>query len=427
MQRKTLDNGIRVIMEQMTGAHSAAIGVWVNAGSIHEQEQDSGISHFIEHMLFKGTKRRSARDIAVEMDAVGGNLNAFTAKECTCYYAKVLDTQLALAVDILSDIVLNSTLTPENIEREKGVVLEEIFMTEDTPEDLVFEVASKAYFEGSSLMRPILGTADTVRSFTRERLRAYMDRHYTAENLVIACAGSFDPDALLALLEQAFGGAGSSRRYPIVEHAPNRGFRELYVKKDIEQVHTCLTFPGFPLGTPDYYALAVLSNAVGGSMSSRMFQKIREDKGLAYAVYTYPMCYRGIGSLCVYAGSGEKQAAEVLSLMLEELADVADRGITDDEFIRCKEQLKGSYLLGMETASAHMNAIGKCLLLEDEEYSVNATISRIECVTIADIDRIIPQVLAADAMTAAAVGRLTGCEKAMRRACGGWWKKHGQA
>ena len=314
IRQAQLSNGIRVVMEPMDNLRSVSIGVWVNAGSVYEAGADAGISHFIEHMVFKGTGRRSAADIAAEMDAVGGNLNAFTAKECTCFYAKVLDENLPLAVDMLSDITLHPALDEQEMEKEKRVVVEEILMSEDSPEDKAFETAGSAYYRGTALASAILGTPETVSAFTRDQVLSYMARRYVTGNTVIACAGSFRPETLLPLLEEAFGDCPRGEGDMLKEKEPRAGKKWLFVQKDTEQVNACLMLPGYRLDTPENFALAVLSNALGGSMSSRLFQKIREELGLAYSVYTYPMAYRDTGAICLYFGSGEKQAARTLEL-----------------------------------------------------------------------------------------------------------------
>ena len=362
IQQAKLTNGIRVIMEPMDNLRSVSIGVWVNAGSVYETGADAGISHFIEHMVFKGTARRSAADIAAEMDAVGGNLNAFTAKECTCFYAKVLDENLPLAVDMLSDITLHPAIDEQEMEKEKRVVVEEILMSEDSPEDKAFETAGSAYYRGTALASAILGTPETVSAFTRDQVLAYMARRYVTGNMVVACAGSFAPETLLPLLEEAFRDCPRGEGDMIGEKEPRAGKRWIFVRKDTEQVNACLMLPGFRLDTEENFALAVLSNALGGSMSSRLFQKIREELGLAYSVYTYPMAYRDTGAICLYFGSGEKQAVRTLELALAELDKLRAEGLTEAEFLRSRAQLKGSFLLGMEGSGAHMNAIGDRIL-----------------------------------------------------------------
>ena len=345
-------------------------------------------------------------NIAAETDAIGANLNAFTAKECTCFHIKALDENLETAVEMLSDIVLNSTLEPEQMDRERGVVLEEIAMTEDSPEDIVFDRVSEQLFLGTPIESEILGTEETVKRLSREDLVRYMQRHYTAENIVIAAAGSFERETLHALLERYFAKIGHGERLQTPDVAIRPGFRTALVQKDVEQINLCLALPGAALGTDEYFAQSVLSNALGGSMSSRLFQHIREERGLAYSVYSYPMAYRGAGSLCFYAGCTEGQAKEVLSLMLHELEDVKHNGISEDEFARARQQLKGSYLLSMESTMAHMSALGKTALLLEKEYDLEATLNRIECVTMEAVREAADLLFTPDAAAFCAVGRL---------------------
>ncbi len=420
IRQAQLSNGIRVVMEPMDNLRSVSIGVWVNAGSVYEAGADAGISHFIEHMVFKGTGRRSAADIAAEMDAVGGNLNAFTAKECTCFYAKVLDENLPLAVDMLSDITLHPALDEQEMEKEKRVVVEEILMSEDSPEDKAFETAGSAYYRGTALASAILGTPETVSAFTRDQVLSYMARRYVTGNTVIACAGSFRPETLLPLLEEAFGDCPRGEGDMLKEKEPRAGKKWLFVQKDTEQVNACLMLPGYRLDTPENFALAVLSNALGGSMSSRLFQKIREELGLAYSVYTYPMAYRDTGAICLYFGSGEKQAARTLELALGELDKLRTGGLTEAEFLRSRAQLKGSFLLGMEGSGAHMNAIGKRLLLQNKEFTIEDTLSAIECVTIDRVNGILEHVLSPRRTVCAAVGRTKGVQREMKTILDDW-------
>ena len=421
-----LQNGIRVLAEHMDSVRSVAIGVWVNAGSVFESDENAGISHFIEHMLFKGTEKRSASEIAAETDAIGANLNAFTAKECTCFHIKALDEDLETAVEMLSDIVLKSTLDPEQMDRERSVVLEEIAMTEDSPEDIVFDRASAQLFLGTPIESEILGTEKTVRALSREDLIRYMQRHYTAENIVIAVAGSFDREALIALLNRYFSDVASGERHTAPAVSIRSGFRTALVKKDVEQINLCLALPGAALGTDEYFAQAVLSNALGGSMSSRLFQHIREERGLAYSVYSYPMAYRGAGSLCFYAGCTEGQAKEVLSLMLKELSDVKQDSISEEEFVRARQQLKGSYLLGMESTMAHMSALGKTALLLDKEYDLLGTLNRIECVTMEAVKRAADLLFTPDAAVFCTVGRLDKLGETLKTTAEDWWQRNGR-
>lgn len=421
-----LSNGIRVCMEHMDSVRSVALGVWVNAGSVFETEENAGISHFIEHMLFKGTETRSASDIAAETDAIGANLNAFTAKECTCFHIKALDEDLALAVEMLSDILQNSTLETEQMDRERGVVLEEIAMTEDSPEDIVFDRASEQLFKGTPIESEILGTEKTVAAMQREDLLGYMQQYYTAENIVIAVAGSFERETLLSLLERYFSDVPHGERHDAPTVSIKEGFRTALVKKDVEQINLCLALPGAALGTDQYYAQAVLSNALGGSMSSRLFQHIREERGLAYSVYSYPMAYRGAGSLCFYAGCTEGQAKEVLSLMLGEFEDVKRDGISEEEFVRARQQLKGSYLLSMESTMAHMSALGKTTLLLDKEYDLDGTLNRIERVTQDEVRCAAESLFSPEAAAFCAVGRLDGIGDTLKMTAEDWWIRNGR-
>ena len=415
----TLPNGLRLILLPMENTRCVSMGVWVNAGSVYETEENNGISHFIEHMVFKGTKKRSARDIAVEMDAVGGNLNAFTAKECTCFYAKVLDSDLPLAVDILSDI-LHSAFEGDCMEREKQVVIEEIGMSEDSPEDLCFETAGSDFYRGTVLEKTVLGTRETVAALTRQQIEAYMAARYTGGNMVIACAGSFEPRALTAMIEKAFADVPAGKRDLMTEGAPTGRRPWIFRERDTEQVNTCLVLPGFKSSCEEYYAQAVLSNILGGSMSSRLFQKVREERGLAYSVYSYPMAYRDTGSLCIYAGSSPKQAPLALELILQELEDIRLHGVTEREFLLCRNQLRGSFLMGMEGCSAFMNALGKSLLLQNKEYAIEATLKAIECVTMDKIQAVIPRILSGSCLSCAMVGRVKGVRKQMGSLLDGW-------
>lgn len=407
IRQTTLPNGIRLVYEQMEHVRSVSMGVWVDTGSVRETPKTAGASHLIEHMVFKGTKRRSAEQIAVEMDAVGGNINAFTSKESTCFYAKVLDEHLDLVSDVLSDIVFHSAFDPEELKKEQGVVLEEILMNEDSPEDLAGEESNMLFFGEEPLASPILGTKQSVRSFSRKTLLAYKNEFYVPNNIVVSCAGNFDEQALIDSVTRRFDAPESERTtQPVLQQFPG-GKREKFVEKDVEQVHLCLTLPGFARDDEGQFPLAVLSNIIGGSMSSRLFQTIREKLGLAYSVYSYPTSYTGTGTFTLYAGTGEQQADEVLGRMADEIERVRREGVTKEELTRCRDQLKGSYLMGMESTGARMNALGKTLLLQKREYSEQETLRRIECVTMDDIERIMPVCLDLNQASTALVGRVT--------------------
>lgn len=406
IRQTTLPSGIRLVYETMEHVRSVSLGVWVDTGSVRETAETAGASHLIEHMLFKGTERRSAEQIAIEMDAVGGNMNAFTGKECTCFYAKVLDEHLELAADVLSDIVFHSVFDPAELKKEQGVVLEEILMNEDSPEDVAGEESAMLFFGDEPLAGPILGTRESVRAFTREKLLAYHTEFYVPNNIVVAAAGNFHEARLIETVSRWFERpAQTGASQPVLQRYPG-GRREKFIQKDIEQVHLCLTLPGFARDSDGQFPIAVLSNIIGGSMSSRLFQTIREKLGLAYSVYSYPTSYTGTGTFTFYAGTGEAQAAEVLGRMLEEIEGVRKNGVTREELERCRDQLKGSYLLGMESTSARMNALGKMLLLQNREYNEQETIRRIECVTMEDIERILPVCLDLSQASTALVGRI---------------------
>lgn len=407
-EQRILPNGVRVLAERMEGLRSVAVGVWFNAGSVYEPERTSGVSHFVEHMLFKGTRKRNASDIAAEMDAIGANLNAFTAKECTCFHVTVLEEHLEQAVELLADITQNSVIDPDELEREKQVILEEIAMTEDSAEDLVFERAGEQLFFKTPLEREILGSAASVGALTRDDLLAYMQTHYTGENLVIAAAGSLSPDTLFALAERYFSDVPRGTRQKAPAVTVRHGLRCTAVEKDAEQIHLCLSIPGAALGTDAFESLAVLSNALGGGMSSRLFRSIREERGLAYSVYSQPIAYRGAGSLYLYAGCTEHQAEEALRLMLDEADGMRKDGLEAEEFARAKQQLIGNYLLNMESAAAHMSAIGKSALLLDRIYELETTLNRMNCVTIEAVKDQAADLFSPKAAAFCAAGRLKG-------------------
>ncbi len=383
----TLPNGLRVVGERLTHVRSCTVGVWVKVGSMNEREPENGLSHFIEHMVFKGTQKRSARDIAEEMDDVGGQLNAFTSKDCTCFYAKVIDEDLRLAVDILSDLSLHPRFEESELQKERGVILEEISMVEDTPEDLVSEVLSQAQFEGS-LSRPILGTAELIRAYTRDDLFRYWQRHYTPKNMVIAIAGNYDWDTFLGLIGEYYNafenGEGERAETTAQRIISGRLARE----KETEQLQLSLGYPGIALGQDDLFALSVFNNAMGGGMSSRLFQRIREELGMAYSVYTYPTSYPGCGTFTIYAGTSPENGEVVLREIQAELQKAIADGFTDKEFKSAKAQLKGGFVLGLESSSGRMQSIGRSMLLLDRLRTPTETLAKIEAVTMEDVLRV---------------------------------------
>lgn len=388
MKKMQLRNGLRVVMEKIPTCRSVSFGIWVKTGSRNESPEQGGISHFIEHMLFKGTERFSAKDIAEQFDAIGGNVNAFTSKEYTCYYAKVLDEHLPIAVDVLSDMFFRSLIDGEELRKEKNVILEEISMYEDTPDDMVHDLVSKAAYGTHPLALPILGTEELLQSMEPKHLQGYMKQHYTVENTVISVVGNID-DSIMELLEKYFGDFNHSgqQQQPVV--APDFLSELKYHRKKTEQNHICMSFPGLHIGADKQYAMALLNNTLGGGMSSRLFQEIREKRGLAYSVYSYHSSYADCGLFTVYAGTAPKQTQEVLDLTKEILLDVSHRGITDNELSKGKEQLKGSLILSLESTGSRMNRLGKNELMMGRHNTLDEMIERIEAVTMDDVNDVI--------------------------------------
>lgn len=380
-----LPNGLRVVGERLPYLRSVSIGVWLRVGSMMELPQENGLSHFLEHMVFKGTAKRTTRQIAEEMDAVGGQLNAFTSKDCTCLYAKVIDEDLPLAVDILADLAMGATMDEGEFAKERGVILEEISMDEDSPEDLVHELLSQAMFGDQSLAMPILGTTALISGYRREDLLAYRAKHYRPEDTVVALAGNYDPAQVEELAARFFGpwhNPGERVQAPV--ETPLAGQRRAK-EKDTEQLHLCLGYPGVGFGAEGLYPQAVLNNLLGGAMSSRLFQRIREELGMAYSIYTYPNSYLGCGTFAVYAGVSPKNGAQVLAEIRAEMKKLLDEGITDKEFREAKTQLRGGYLLGLESPGGRMQSLGRSLLLLDRTFTPEETVQKIERVTRDDV------------------------------------------
>ncbi len=391
LKRYRLSNGIRVVAEPLTSFRSVSFGIWVKTGSRNEQPETNGISHFIEHMLFKGTEKYSAREIAEIFDGIGGNVNAFTAKEYTCYYAKVLDEHLPMAVEVLADMFYRSLYADVEMDKEKNVIYEEIAMYEDTPDDLVHDLVAKAAYGTHALGYPILGTQDNLERFAAEDLRRYLEDYYVADEIVISVAGHLI-DGAEELLEQHFG------RIPLPgSHAPLDSPEFLgdtiFHQKKTEQNHICLSFPGCSHRDRDLYAMVLLNNALGGGMSSRLFQEIRENRGMAYSVYSYHSAHTDSGLLTIYIGTAPKQTKKVLDLTLDILSNMRDSGLTDSELSKGKEQLKGSLILSLESTASRMNRLGKNELVTGEHPSLDDMIQRIEAVTMEGVQQLAGRIL----------------------------------
>ncbi len=388
-----LPNGLRVVGERLPYLRSVSIGAWMHVGSMMESKHESGLSHFLEHMVFKGTQKRNARQIAEEMDAVGGQLNAFTARDCTCFYAKVIDENLELAVDILSDLVLNATMDETELEKERGVILEEISMDEDSPEDLVHDLLQQAQFGEQSPGQPILGPASQIEAYTREDLLNFRRKHYAPKETVVALSGNYDPDRVLALVEKYFGDWQNEIPAVITPDWEVRTGKTALREKDTEQMHICLGFPGKAYGTSGVYPLAVANNILGGAMSSRLFQRIREELGMAYSIYTYPNTYKGVGTFAIYAGVSSKNAETVLAEIRSELDRFVNEGITEKEFRDSVTQLRSGYLMGLESPGARMQGLGRSTLLRGKPTAHEETLAAIESVTIDRVMEVAREIL----------------------------------
>ena len=391
-----LPNGLRVVGERLPYLRSVSVGAWMHVGSMMELPEESGLSHFLEHMVFKGTEKRTARQIAEEMDAVGGQLNAFTGRDCTCFYAKVIDENLELAVDILADLVIHATMDPVELEKERGVILEEISMDEDSPEDLVHDLLQTAQVGTQSPGQPILGPAAQVEAYTREDLLNFRRKHYAPKETVVALAGNYDPDKVLQWVTAYFG--DWQNEIPPVETPDWQVYTGVNAlrDKDTEQMHISLGFPGKAYGTEGVYPLAVANNILGGAMSSRLFQRIREDLGLAYSVYSYPNTYKGVGTFGLYAGVSPKNAELVLKEIRAELKKFVDEGITEKEFRDSITQLRSGYLMGLESPGARMQGLGRSTLLRGKPLSHEATLAAIEAVTMEKVMEVAREVLTAE-------------------------------
>ena len=396
IERFTLPNGLRVIAEPLPHLRSVSIGVWVRAGSILESPDQNGWSHFIEHMAFKGTERRTAKQISQEIDAVGGYLNAATSKLCTTYYAKVIDEDLPLAVDMLADIVIHPVLAEKELDKERFVVLEEIGMTDDSPEDVAYDLISSALFGTQPLGQTILGPRENIERCTRADLSAFRSRYYTPQNACVAVAGNYDSKHLHELLLQHFGSweGGSCAEYPVEKTNANPA--TLTKDKDVEQVHLCLGWSSCPLGDNDVYAVATFNSILGGSSSSRLFQRIREESGMAYTVYSAPAFYPYCGDLTVYAAVSPKNVKTVLEQIDDEIGRLLHDGISEEEYRMTKAQLKGGFILGQESAYHRMNGLGSNLALLDRFIPAEETIRSIEAVTYEDVMHVAKRILSAE-------------------------------
>ena len=413
-QKITLRNGVRVVAERIDHVRSAAIGVWIGNGSRFESAEQNGISHFIEHMIFKGTEKRTARHIASMMDAMGGQSNAFTTKDCTCYYMKVLDTHLHTAAELLADMFLCSSFADEDIELERGVVLEEIDMYEDTPEDVATEKLFEACYEGTALGRPILGTEETLARMDSKALHDYVRKNYHPEDTVVALSGSFS-DADLNYICELFGEMQGSERNQIepAHYQP----RVVIRSNEIEQNHLCLGFPGLPLLDDKRYAYQLMNAIIGGGMSSRLFQTVRERNGMCYSIYSFPSSHVDTGMFSIYVGLGQEDEAKAAKLICNVLRDFCAEGPTREELSRCREQLKSNLLMGLESTNTRMHHLGRYELFTDHVVSSDELVAAYDAVTADQVRALANEVFRFDQASICAVGN-TGDEAYYRSLIG---------
>lgn len=403
VEQITLQNGVRILTEPMDGMRSASLGIWVGTGSRHENANENGAAHFIEHMVFKGTDTRTAIDIAQEMDAIGGQVNAFTTKESTCFYVRALDTHLAQAADILCDMFFHSAFRQEDVETERGVILEEIGMYADNPEDLCSERLAAAVYKGSSLARPILGKPSSLKTMTGEFLRAWRDMHYRPEQVVVSLAGSFSPSVVEDL----------KTRFAAMRPVPQRKskaavFQSAFTlkKKAIEQNHLTLAFPGFPYGHERRFALQLLSFILGGGMSSRLWQEVREKRGLCYSIYSYGAGHEDTGLFGIYTALGRETEAQALGAIRSVVTGLVQDGVTEDELSRAREQSKASVLMGLESTQSHMSHMGRSALLTGTILTPDEIISAYDSVSREDVLTLARTIFDSRKMALSAVGRV---------------------
>ncbi len=397
----TLDNGLRIVAEQRLNLETASIGVWVNVGARNEDENINGVTHCLEHMFFKGTEKRSARDIAFEIEAVGGHLNAYTTRDNTTYYARVLKEDIPLAVDLLSDIILNSVFDEQELEREKDVILQELGQAIDTPDDIVFDHLQAVAFSGQALGRSILGTSDTIKSFTSDTLRKYMRENYVTSNMVVSVVGNFDHDELIDLVARKFEKTplGSVKS---VKNANYTGGR-ITEARSLEQIHLTLGWKGCSFDHDDYYPLQVYSTVLGGGMSSRLFQEIREKRGLAYSVYSFTGSHKETGIFGIYAGTSPELAGQVIPVIKNEMVTIADN-FSDDEIKVAAAQLKAGLMMALESTTSRMEQLGRQLLLFNRVIPTEEMISNVEAVSLNSLKTIAAKLASAENISLAAVG-----------------------
>jgi predicted Zn-dependent peptidase len=408
IRKTTLPNGLIILTERMEHIRSVAMGVWIRAGSRHEMPEVNGISHFVEHMVFKGTKSRSAQKIAREVDAIGGNLDAFTGKETVCFNVKVLDEHVQTALDVLSDLVLNPIFANDDIKRERGVILEEIKMDEDNPDYLVHEIFTQNFWKDHPLGKPILGTQATVRTFEQDTLFDYYGKRFVGGNMVFSAAGNLHHDEFVQMVSDRFSvlPGGSDRE---LQPAPKTSARiNLRNKKALEQVQLCLGVPSQPIAHERRYTTLLLNTVLGGGMSSRLFQTVREERGLAYSIFSDLSPYRDTGSLCVYAGTSSSKALDVIGLVMKEFTRLKSEALPEDELRRAKDQLKGNIILGLESSMSRMSNLARQEMYFEHFFGVDEIMQKVEDVTAPEVMEMANELFDGDKVAVTLLGRLDG-------------------
>lgn len=408
IRRTVLPSGLIVLTERMEHVRSVAMGVWMRAGSRHEVPELNGISHFVEHMVFKGTRSRSAQRIAREVDAIGGNLDAFTGKETVCFNMKVLDEHVPTALDVLSDLVLNPVFASEEIARERGVILEEIKMDEDNPDTLVHEIFTQNFWKGHPLGKPILGTRETVRSFEQNTLVRFFEQRFLAGNMVFSAAGNLEHDSFVELVARNFGSLGPGSVVSDTEAPVTTPRIHLRNKKALEQVQLCLGVPAPPVADESRYTTLLLNTILGGGMSSRLFQTVREERGLVYAIYSDLNPYRDTGSLCVYAGTSADRAVQVIELIMDEFRRLKTEPLQADELRRAKDQLKGNLLLSLESSMSRMSNLARQQLYFERFFGLDEILDRVESVTEEQVMAMAGNLFQPERVALTLLGRLDG-------------------
>jgi len=408
LRRTVLPNGLIVLTERMEHLRSVAMGVWVKSGSRYEAAEINGISHFVEHMLFKGTRSRSAQHIAREMDAIGGNLDAFTGKETICFSVKALSNHVPIALDVLSDLVLNPTFADMDIERERGVILEEIKIDEDNPDVLVHEIFTQNFWKDQPLGKPILGTTKTVSGLQQTTLFDYHSDRFRAGNMVFSAAGNLDHDQFVAAVAEHFQTLAPGTTEMSFQSAQVSAPIILRNKRSLEQVQICLGVPSPPITDENRYATLILNTVLGGGMSSRLFQTIREERGMAYSIYSDLSPYSDTGALCVYAGTSADKTLEMLELVMAEFRALKESPLTDEELHRAKEQVKGNILLGLESSGSRMSNLARQEMYFNHFFSVEEVLERLDAVTADQVQTMAQKLFVSERIAVTLLGRLDG-------------------